>query len=333
MRRSSPVITQQLPLNFVFEPASWQGYDRFEVWRSRQTPEGPYEALHGDTWAPASLPLGFDGAPDDGAQLVNVGGLDLQFLVMDQFPISVVIPGSGFVTMASVVAAVAAAASNFLSSYSSGPTLVVQTKRVGAITSLQCTGGQAAPFLGLAVTGFESFAYGQDARILLVPQQAQYGFVDAYGSPEFFYETRFWNSTKRLASNFSLPLQGPNAPLFNSNRLVACFVQLADSSGNPWVNQEVLISTADTQGLQVGGATILGSNTKLLTDNTGRAQILLTRGIKVTVAIGGTGLARDVCIPGDPSVLTLDLLSSSVGRDDLFAVQAPVLDYAVRRSF
>jgi hypothetical protein len=333
MRPSAPVQLQQLPLNLVFAPGSWQGYDRFEVWRSRLTPEGPYEALHGDTWAPASLPLGFDGQPNDVGATALVGGLDLQFLVMNQFPVSLVLPSSGAITLAAVAAAIAAQAGNLLFSYPSGETFVVQTRRVGAVTVLQCTGGEAAPLLGLATTGFQSIAYGQDARIPLVNGQTQYSFADPYGSPTFFYQTRFFNSSTRLASGFSLPFQGPNAPAFSSDNLVSCFVQLVDASGNPSVNQEVLIGVSDTQGLLVSGNTILGNNTKLLTDSTGRAQILLTRGIKVTVAIGGTGLARRVTIPDDPCVTSLNLLDPSVGSDDLFTVQAPVLDFAVRRSF
>lgn len=326
----TPVQLQQLLLNLVFEENSCRGYDRFEVWRSTQTSSGPYEALHGDSWAPASLPLAFDGALDDTGVTAPVGGLDLQFLVMGVIPVSVTIPGSGQVTLSSVATAIQAQAGNCLLSYPSKGTLVVQTRRVGVVASLECTGGQAAPLLGLPIG---AIAYGQDARIPLVPGQSQYGFADPYGSPDFFYETRFFNSASRLVSNFGLPFRGPTAPVFSSDNLVRCYVRLADPSGNPLANQEVLLSTPDTQGLQINGSTILGSSGKLLTDSNGCAQVLLARGLKVTVAIGGTGLARYVCIPDDPSVTSLDLLSPSAGRDDLFAVQAVDLDFAVRRTF
>ena len=330
MRPGTPV--QQIPLNLVFEPGSWQGYDRFEVWRSRLSAGVSYKALHGDSWAPASLPLGLSAAPHDTGAEALVGGLDLQFLVADRFPVSVVIPGSGAVTLASVAAAIRAAAGNLLFSYPVGTEFVVQTRRVGVAVKLQCTGGQAAPFLGLAVRGYAATAYGQDARIPLVPGQSQYGFVDPYGSPGFFYQTRFFNSATRLASGFSIPFQGPTAPAFSSDSLVACYVRLADVSGSPLAGQEVLISAASTQGLQVAGVTVLGGSTKLLTDRTGYAQILLARGLRVTVAIGGTGLARDVVVPDDPTVQQLDLLSPKAGRDDLFQVQAQTLDFAVRRT-
>lgn len=328
----SPVQLQQLALNLVFSAASWQGFDRFEVWRSHLAAEGAYTALHGDSWAPASLPLGFTGQPDDVGAKAPVGGLTLEFLVMNQFPVTVTIPGTGWVTLASVAAAIAAQAGNLLYSYPSGSAFVVQTRRVGAVAALQCTGGDAAPLLGLAVTGFRSVAYGQDARIPLVQGQSQYGFVDPYGNPDFFYETRFFSSTTRSVSAFSLPFQGPTAPAFSSDNLVTCYVRLADGSGAPLANQEVLLSVSDTQGLQVSGSTVIGNTSKLLTDSTGYAQVLLVRNTKVTVAIGGTALARDVCIPTDPSITSLDLLSPSVGRDDLFSVQAPVLDFAVRRT-
>ena len=270
MDRENPVQLQQLALNLVFNAASWQGFDRFEVWRASMSAGGPYTALHGDSWAPASLPLGFTGQLDDVGAKAPVGGLTLEFLVMNQFPVTVTIPGTGWVTLASVAAAIAAQAGNLLYSYPSGSAFVVQTRRVGAVAVLQCTGGDAAPLLGLAVTGFQSTAYGQDARIPLVQGQSQYGFTDPYGNPAFFYETRFFSSSTRLVSDFSTPFQGPTAPAFSSDNLVACYVRLADGSGNPLANQEVLLSVAGTQGLQISGSTVVGNSTKLLTDSTRR---------------------------------------------------------------
>jgi hypothetical protein len=77
---------------------------------------------------------------------------------------------------------------------------------------------------------------------------------------------------------------------------------------------------------------VTGGSIRLLTDVTGHAEALLPRGTQVTISIGGTPLVRDILVPTDPTVESLNLLAASSGQNDLFDVQTPQIPYATRRT-
>jgi hypothetical protein len=325
---------QRFELDFTILPTQWQGaFDRLEVWRSMSTKYGPYTALHGPSWAPATLPNGFTGTPAGTGPSVFIVGLNLELMVggpNGTATINIVFTGTNPLTYAQAATQIAAGANGLLTSFASNATLVVQTVSVGEGIFLQVLGGDAAPLLGLATQEPDSLAFGQDARIVLTNTQEQYTFIDANGSPTYWYKTRFYNSFNQLTSDYSLPFQGPQAPGLGPSHLVLCYVDLVDLNGNPYANQEVLVYSR-FEGVQVGTQTVTGGSQKLLTDVTGHA-LLLPRGLAVTVSIPGTSLARDFVVPTDPTVQSISMFDPTVSHDDLFTVQHPVIPYAVRRT-
>jgi hypothetical protein len=329
------VLNQRFELDFNIESSAWQGaFDRLEVWRSMVDKYGPYAPLHGNVWAPATLPIGFTEPPSGSGPSVFISGLSIDLTVSTpsgSTPLSIAFTGSNPLTYAQAATQIAAGSQGLLTSYASGSTLVIQTVAVGEAVYLLCTGGDAAPLLGIPTAEPDSLAFGQDARIVLTLGQTQYSFVDGNGSSLYWYKTRFYNSQTLLTSDFSLPFQGPQAPGLPQSSLVLCYVDLVDLNGNAYANQEVLVYSR-FNGTQVGSQTVTGGSQKLLTDVTGHAQLLLPRGLAVTVSIPGTTLARDFCVPTDPTVTTLSMLSPGVGKDDLFTVQVPNIPYAVRRT-
>ena len=330
----SPTSTRY-ELDFAILPDAWLGaFDRLEMWRSVETAYGPYIALHGSTWAPAVLPLGAGGTPSGTGPSVFISGLNLTFVVggpTGSVPINVVFTGSNPLTFAQAATQITAAAGNLLLSFVYGDTLVVQTVSVGEAVSLQCTGGEAAPLLGLPTAAPDNLAFGQDARIVLTNTQESYAFVDANGSPAFWYKTRFFSSSSQLTSAFSLPFRGPLSPGLPQSSLVLCYIDLVDLSGNPFSGQEVLVYS-QFNGTQVGTQTVTGGSQKLLTDVTGHAQLLLPRGLTVTVSIPGTLLARDFTVPTDPAVQSVSMFGPTVSKADLFTVQIPSIPFAVKRT-
>lgn len=326
---------QRFELDFTILPSQWQGaFDRLEVWRSMSTKYGPYVALHGSAWAPATIPNGFSQPPSGTGPSVFISGDALTLNVGGPngiTSISVTFTGSNPLTYAQAAIQIAAGANGLLTSYVSGDTLVIQTVSVGEGVFLQITGGDAAPLLGLPTQEPDSLAFGQDARIVLTNTQEQYEFVDANGSSNYWYKTRFYNSFNQLTSDYSLPFQGPQAPGLPQSSLVLCYVNLVDLNGNPFANQEVLLYSRFS-GVQVGTQTVTGGSQKLLTDVTGYAQAMLPRGLAVTVSIPGTSLARDFVVPTDPTVQSISMFDPTVSHDDLFTVQHPVIPYAVRRT-
>jgi hypothetical protein len=326
---------QRVELDFTILPAQWQGaFDRLEVWRSMGSKYGPYAALHGSTWAPATIPNGFTGVAEGTGPSVFISGDTLTLNVGGPngiTPISITFSGANPLTYAQAATQIAAGANGLLTSYVSDATLVIQTVSVGEAVFLQVTGGEAAPLLGLPTQEPNSLSFGQDARIVLANTQEQYQFVDGNGSSLYWYKTRFFNSFNQLTSDYSLPFQGPQAPGLPQSSLVLCYASLVDLNGNPYANQEVLIYSR-FEGVQVGTQTVSGGSQKLLTDVTGYVQAMLPRGLAVTVSLPGTSLARDFVVPTNPAVQSISMFDPTVSHDDLFTVQHPVIPFAVKRT-
>ena len=326
---------ERFQFDFFIDEDSWQGaFDRVEVWRSRWTAGGPYEALHGDTWAPAQLPPGSLATPPSPAQTgpsAVLVGKTLSFLVDELTPVTIAFTGSDPTTFATAAAQIRAQSGGLLTAFVLGSLLYVQTVEAGLKSILRCTGGDAAPLLGLGTQEPDSLAFGQDARLVLVQGQEDYGFVDPNGCAKYFYRARFFNSITRTVGQYSTPFQGPGLTGLSTASLCRGYVKLVDMAGAPAAGQEVLIYN-QFNGSQLEGASVVGGNQTLITDARGHAEVLLARGSLITVSIGGTPLARDVTIPTDTTVESVNLLAAASGQNDVFTVQVPNIPYAVRQS-
>jgi len=331
----SLVTLKGFKLDFFIPRRAWYGmWDRVEVWRSRTSSSGPYDALNGDTWTPATLPLGSPTTPPSPAQTgayITIVGTTLTFLVNEVSAVSITFTGVDPLTLAQVATQIAAQSNQLLSSYVDNGQVIAQTIQPGEISVLRCTGGTAAPLLGFPVTEPGSVAFGLDARIVLIPVQEQYSQVDANGCDKYYYKTRFYNSNTGLFSDYSLPTQAISPVGISAHGLVRCYVELVGLSGSAIYGAEVLIESA-FGGLQVEGKTVVGGQVRLLTDRNGHAELLVPRGTALTVAIGGTDLVRDVVVPTDHAVTAFNLLAPGSGSNDVFSVQEQRIDYAVRRS-
>jgi hypothetical protein len=326
---------ERFQLDFFVAQRSWENlFNRLEVWRSRGTAEGPYELLHGASWSPAVLPQGASGPPPSPPQTgpqVALAGTTLSFLVgAEDIPVTITFSGSNPFTFGAAASQIQEQSNGLLTAFVSGSTLIVQTVEAGAKAVLRCIGGDAAPLLGLAAREPFSIAFGLDARIVLVVGQEQYGFVDANGSPKFFYKARFFNDFNSTVSQFSAPFQGTTVSALSVASLCRGYVRLVDLSGAPAQNQELLVYN-EFNGVLAEGAAVTGGSKKILTDEHGRAEIMLVRGTQVTIAIGGTPLARDVTVPTDTTIESINLLSATNSENDVFTVQVPNIPFAVQR--
>jgi hypothetical protein len=337
LRKDLPAVhRERFQLDFFIDGSAWQGlFDRVEVWRSRISAQGPYEPLMADSMLPAILPPGNEAVlapnpPIDGPGSATTGLL-LQFLLNERVPVNVTFTGVNPVTFGEAATQIETQSLGTLLAFAYEDILVVQTVQAGLAATLRCVGGDAAPLLGLVAQCPLSLAYGRDPRIELVFGQENYSFVDPYGSSDFFYKARFFNTLTRTASEFSPPFQGRPLIGVPAAGLCRCYVNLVDLTGAPLANQEVLISST-FNGTEASGRVVAGGQRRLLTDQTGHAEVLLVRGTPVTVGIGGTTIARDVVVPADTTVESIDLLSSANGQNDVFTVQIPTIPYAVRRT-
>jgi hypothetical protein len=331
---TAAVTKERFELDFFVPGSAWEGlFDRLEVWRSRGTDQGPYEQLHDTGAMPATLPIGA-GPPPQTPQVgppVALNGQTLTLLLNGRTPLTITFTGTDPWTFQEAAEAIVTQSQGQLNAYVLGSLLVVQTVQAGLAASLQVTGGNAAPLLGLRAQGPGSIAFGRDARIVLVYGQEDYGFVDPYGSPRYFYEARFFSSQNYTVSQFSRPFQGLPAVGLSAASLVRCYVDLVGLNGEPARAAELLVYN-QFNGTQVEGKGVTGGQVRILTDVNGHGEILLPRGTQVTISIGGTPLARDILVPTDPTIESLNLLAASSGSNDLFDVQVPNIPYATRRT-
>lgn len=328
-RSSNP--PQALQLDIFVDSASWENqFDSLEVWRSPLA-DGPYTALTGPAWAPASLP-GSASAPSSAQVGTNVilQGLTLT-LQVGKVTIAITFAGPNPVTLQSAAEQIQAASNGLLIAFVLDNQVYIQTMQPGTGASFSIVAGTGAPALGLPFRPPTNMATGVDARIPLVLGNSNYVYTDLSGGPEYFYKTRFFNTLSDTASEFSLPFQGQFLSGLSFPNLVRATLDLVDSRGIAIANQPVLLFNR-FNGTQLEGKTMIGGGNNGLTDTNGHYETLLVRGTKVTVGIAGTSLVRDVEVPTDTTVQSFDLLDPTYGSDDLFNVQIPQIQYAVRRS-
>lgn len=324
-----------IQLAFSFDTSSWEGlFDRLEVWRSRGTASGPYEPLHDASWLPARLPPNTPGSPPSPAQTgpsAILVGKTLKFLIDELVPVSVTFTGTDPLNYGQAATQIQTQSNGLLTAFVLGAALIVQTTEPGVKATLRCVGGDPAPLLGLATTEPSSLAFGRDARIVLKQGEQNYGFTDPNGSTSYFYKARFVNSFTGATNDFSLPVQGVVQSGLDISNLVRCYIDVVDMTGAAVAGQELRIYN-EFNGQQVQGKVITGGSVTKLTDSQGHAEVFLARGALVSVSISGTPLARQVTVPTDPAVESLNLLAAASGQDDLFDVQTPQIPFAVRRT-
>lgn len=323
-------------LDISVETASWEGlFDSLEIYRSRLSQGGPFEPLMGDTWAAARLPSGVEGDPPTVPEIGgsrNVVGLKLELLMQETTELSITFTGSNPLTLAQVATQIQNASGGLLRSFVKGGILVIETTKAGSGAVLRTTGGDAVPFLGLSAVEPDSLAFGLDARIPLVKGETSYVFSDPNGQQGYYYRARFFNSVDRTVSEFGPPFTGRFVTGISATNMVRGFVDFVDSNGAAKANQEVLVYVHPTGSIVEGKVVVPSAPTRLLSDTDGHVELQLVRGSKVTIAVAGTDLIRDIEVPTDPNVSAFCLLDPTYGKNDLFKVRIPALEYAARRS-
>ena len=333
---SSSTVGSSVQLDVHVDVGVWENqFDTLEIWRSMLGEGGPYVCLMGETWGPARLPGDVTGAapavPVAGPNAVIVG-LTLELEVNATNAVEVTFTGGASITYGQAATQIQAQSNGLLTAFVIGSRLVIETTLPGAQATLRVVGGEAAPLLGLAVEEPENTAFGLDARIPLVSGVTDYLFTDPHSFSTYFYKSRFFNTVNRSASSFGPAFRGVALSGLPSENLVLGGIDFVDIRGVGKANQVVIIY-ARLEGLIVDGKVVAPSGpTRLLSDADGHVEIQLVRGTKISVAIAGTDLVRDIDVPTDLDITSFNLLDPAFGANDLFKVQVPLIDYAVRRS-
>jgi len=329
------VIGQLVELQLRAAEDDWNGFfDRLEVWRGPLA-SGPFVEVTAPQWVGARIPADVVGDPPPAppaGPLVALAGKTLSLLINERTRLDVSFSGPAPITHAAAVAQINAQSQGLITSFvASDGRVVLQTMQPGNAAILRVIPTDAAALLGLPTTEPDAVAYGKAPRIALVSGTDVYGFTDDHSDPSFFYQTRFSNSSNGDVSSFSTPFPASGTSVLDASLLILGVIDIVDLQGRPIENREVSISTKFT-GEIADGRGVMPATQRILTDENGHAEISLIRGMKVMVSVAGSQLTRDVLVPTDPTLTFFRLLDPGVGSDDVFAVQKPKIDFAVRRS-
>jgi hypothetical protein len=328
--------SEMIQLQVLVKEEDWVGlFDQVEVWRSRDTINGPYEELTAEKWLRARIPKDAADAPSTpvAGPFAVASGKTLQLKVNETDDLVITVAGVDPMTFGQIAGQITAQGQLKVRSYvTTAGELVVETTEPGTGAVLRVVGGDVAALVGLPMTEPEGLAYGRDARIALKRGTEEYLFTDVRGSTAYFYKTRFRNRLTMAVSEFSHPFSVGQALGISSANIVCGYIDLVDMNGKPLAYRMVSVHNR-FQGELVENKFIAGRDETKLTDTCGHASFTLVRGCTATVAISGTDIARDILVPTDPTVKTFNLLDPDVGTgEDIFKVQVPQIVYAERRS-
>ena len=313
----------------VLDTVDTTQFDVLEVQRSKLTANGPYEEVTAATYEGARLPKGASGVVPDPAvsgPLVLANGMTLEFKIqgVSSRELTVTLSGSDPLSYGQVAQQIVAQSGQYLKSWATSSQLIIETVEIGPQVTLEITGGDAAPALGLPIG---VVAQGKRARHMLENDKNVYEFVDPYGSQLFFYRVRQRHSITGLLGTWVGPFQAKGVP--TQLEPIIGYVDMIDGSGRPLPDKEVLVYGKSSSQL-IGGRVVAPLSERRLTDVKGRARFQLLRGQHVTVAIMGTDIVREVTVPTSEDVTLFNLLDPGIARDDAFDVQVPDVPYANR---
>jgi hypothetical protein len=317
-------------------------FDVLEMWRSTSGEDGPYEEITALTNRPARIPkdAGDPPASPVTGPSINILGNAMTLLVNEQTEVFISFTaGLDPKTFQEVATDITTQGLLLVEAYvEADGRMVVQTKDVGVDSILRVVEGDedentaAATMLGLPTTEPQSLAYGRSARIPLLEDEDQYSFTDPYSSSEYYYKTRFRNSLTGAVSEFSEGFSVGAAVGVTQANLVCGRLELVQANGRPLQNQEVRLHVGFT-GDEVDDKVVAGDDLVRSTDENGRVDFVLVRGLRVTVAVPGTDLSREIIVPTDSTISLFNLLDPTVVTgEDMFKVQVPDLVVAERRT-
>lgn len=324
-------------LRILADPADWSGvFDQVEVWRSKVGPQGPFDELTGSSWLAARVPQDAADEPLYPAPVVPsvaLDGLELNLQVDGYQDFVVAFSSVGPMSYADAAAFIDSVGSGKFTAYvTQDAAFVIEGVRPGAGATLEVTGGDAAPLLGLAIDSPDNYGRGKDARIALVSGKEAYDFSDTLGSRDYYYKTRFRNSTTKAVSEFSAPFLAGRSLGITPANIVVGYLDMVRGDGTPSPNLLVQLHSS-TQTALVEGRLVAGASQAKLSDADGHVEFSMVRGVSYTVSIASTDVVRDVLAPVDPATLTFNMLGGGSSIvNDAFKVQVPDIVYAERRS-
>lgn len=325
--------SELVEINIYVESEDWMGhFNRLQVYRSTTGASGIFEEITDEAWSPPRLPRGAGDPPVSpvSAPLVNLVGRELLLLVNSDM-VTITFTGSDPLTFGQAATQIAAQSNHRLSSYVDAlGNLVIESALPGLGSRLEVLNSEGAFILGLPSMRPDSLETGKDPRPMLVQSQEVFRLVDIFGSREYYYKTRFYNTVTEAVSEFTIPFKPKPVGITPSN-IVIGFLDIVYPNGNCWVGAEVHVYSESTGPLYEDR--LIGSNrTVKYTDEEGHVEFNVVRGARLTLSVQGSNLVRTLTVPTDPALKKFNFLNPAIADEDVFKVSVPDIITAERRT-
>jgi hypothetical protein len=297
--------------------AAMSSYDTMQV-RKADLEAGPWTPLTSDIARPAVIEGSVSGP-------YTVSGMTLQLQVNRGTPHSIVFSGTDPLSVNAVAAQINAVFTGLASEL--GGKLKLQTTQTGTQARIDILAGSANPVLGFIEGDLD---IGEEPYVTLVSGINSYNFYDRDGISGQFYEVAFYNTVNLQSSAWSDPFQGEPGTVIDASNLSTGSIDLVDASGVSKPDQ-VITFFPMWEPLSVEGFKVAMTRDpiSITTNNSGHAEVVLVRGLKVKAVFEGTSYTREFVVPDAPTFNILDLMSTA---PDPFNPYEPDYPTAPRRT-
>ncbi len=303
--------------------AAVAGYNRIRWHRSISGQAGLYTVVTGAAAAAPSL-------TSPNAEPHQLNGKTLNIRINGTTDVEVVFASSDPVSSLDAGTEITGETALLTADVDSDGCLVLTGVTTGSNSTIEITGGDAAPYLGFG-TGDGSAGLDQDS--VLVGGTHEYFYTDYNSSTDYWYRVELLHSSLLDSTGLGVPFPANAADKVAASQTLVAFIRLADLSGYAIPGKRITINNTFAPNLAVDQSRnwgIFRHSVQMTTDRNGYAEIRLLRGAVVDVSIDGTGFVRRITIPttGD----AVDLLDSSLVSSDEFGIVQPTIDFAIRFS-
>jgi len=295
-------------------------FDVIRVKKSVTSISGPYEYITAEDATPASLLAVNAGS-------YNLVGKILSLIIDGQDQVDVLFTGSGLLSAAQVVSQINAELGATIAAVE-GSKVRLTSLTLGTESVINILVGSANIVFGW---DDNTRVVGKEPHIPLQAGRTLYEIVDDDGGTGcYYYKANYYNTVNHLSSTDSSAFLGSAAAMVSSSRLSVGYIDLVDESGIAIPEQEITFYSSH-EPLQIDGfqVALARKPISVVTDNTGHAEVMLVRGLKVRVVFEGTGLIREIVVPDAD---TFDLLQLMGTAADPYSVKTLDLPAAPRRT-
>ena len=182
----------------------------------------------------------------------------------------------------------------------------------------------AAASAGAVALGFyeEDNDHGEEVWPSLVGGTFVYTVTDYQGSSDYWYKTKYYNTTSGVYSDYSGAFQGMEAGSLEPTDIIYGTGYLVDMDGTPLENTKVFIYNRFVPTI-VSSKVVSGTRQVYTTEADGWVQVPLVHGARITMSIEGTKMVRDIDVPSTGT--TFDLMTTDI-QDSIGIVSYDLTD-------